>query len=178
MQYESIKQYLEPYSIEKNRKTTITHAFASSIAPFDVFDKERMRSAIRSLGQDPDADLHCAYCGGQAETWDHVHAIVRDRKFSGYGHRIGNLLPCCKTCNSKKGNKDWLPFLKTLPEGDQRNEREVRIKGYLESYCKPDQIPDHLPEYQDLQILLDQVLDLFKRADDLAAKIRRKSVAT
>ena len=35
-------------------------------------------------------DLMCTYCGTQAETWDHLEALVRDKTWSGYGHTLGN----------------------------------------------------------------------------------------
>ena len=108
MRYKDIRRYLKPYSMVASRATTINHAFAACIAPCDKYDEEVMRKAIIALGQDPDSDLLCVYCGDEAETWDHIHATVREKKFSGHGHRIGNLLPCCKTCNSKKGNKPKL----------------------------------------------------------------------
>jgi len=160
------------------RTTTINHAFAASIAPCDIYDDQRLRQAIRSLGQDPDADLQCAYCGKEAETWDHVHATVRSKKFSGHGHRIGNLLPCCKQCNSKKGNKEWQAFLDTLLMPDsERKKREARIEAYLAKHCVPDALPEHLPEYAQLQVLRQQVLDIFQQADILARIIRSKSGA-
>jgi 5-methylcytosine-specific restriction endonuclease McrA len=145
MRYKDIRRYLKPYSLVASRTTTINHAFAASIAPSDSYDEDRVRTALIALGQNPDADLVCAYCGAEAETWDHVHATVRDKKFSGYGHRIGNLLPCCKPCNSKKGNKEWRVFLSELriPE-PLRRERENRIDAYLNSYCITDTIPEHL----------------------------------
>lgn len=177
MRYRDIRRYLKPYSIVTSRTTTINHAFAASIATCDDFEDQRMRDAIAALGQDPDVDLRCAYCGGEAETWDHVHATVRDKKFSGHGHRIGNLLPCCKTCNSKKGNKDWRTFLHTLRNDAGRKVRESHIEAYLKSYCKPDAIPEHLAEYKELQDLRHQVLELFKRADELAKIVRSKSGA-
>ena len=100
VRYRSVEKHLQPYVILSRRRTTINHAFASAIAPFD---DGRIREAVETLGQDPDADLRCAYCDKQAETWDHVFATVRDSRFSGHGHRLGNLLPCCKACNSAKG---------------------------------------------------------------------------
>lgn len=161
-----------------SRTTTINHAFAACIAPCDTYDDQRMRKAIVALGQNPDSDLLCVYCGREAETWDHVHATVREKKFSGHGHRIGNLLPCCKTCNSKKGNKNWRTFLTALGNGPTHNERAARIEAYLTSYCTPDAVPDHLAEYVELQELRRQVLEIFKRADELANIVRSKSSAT
>jgi hypothetical protein len=122
--------------------------------------------------------LVCAYCGSDAETWDHVHATVRDKKFSGYGHRLGNLLPCCKLCNSKKGNKDWRAFLAGVSASDtERKEREDRIDAYLYRYSANDVIPDHLPEYRELQDIRQQVLTLLGEADRLANIVRSKNNA-
>jgi 5-methylcytosine-specific restriction endonuclease McrA len=106
MRFPDIRRYLKPYSIVASRTTTVNHAFAASIAPSDTYEAAKVREAVVALGQDADADLVCVYCGAEAETWDHVHATVKDKAFSGHGHRLGNLLPCCKPCNSKKGNKD------------------------------------------------------------------------
>jgi hypothetical protein len=176
MRYKDIRRFLKPYSMVASRTTTISHAFAASIAPCDTFDDQMVRIALKVLGQDPDTELECAYCGAKAETWDHVHATVQDKKFSGYGHRLGNLLPCCKQCNSKKGNKNWLVFLQTLPMADGiRVERESRIAAYLMEYGAKDLVPEHLPEYEQLQELRRQVLQLFREADELASVVRRKS---
>jgi len=159
-----------------SRTTTVSHAFAASIAPCDTFDDQTVRIAVTLLGQDPDAELECAYCGARAETWDHVHATVQDKKFSGYGHRLGNLLPCCKPCNSRKGNKNWLVYLESLPIPEpSRSERARRIAAYLTEYGAKDAIPEHLPEYAQLQELRSQVLQLFREADELASVVRRKS---
>jgi hypothetical protein len=176
MRYKDIRRFLKPYSMVASRTTTISHAFAASIAPCDTFDDQRVRTALTKLGQDPDGELECAYCGARAETWDHVHATVQDKKFSGYGHRLGNLLPCCKPCNSRKGNKHWLTFLRTLPIPESlRAERESHIAAYLMEYSVKDLVPEHLAEYEQLQELRRQVLQLFREADELASVVRKKS---
>lgn len=180
MRFTDIRRYLKPYSIVANRSTTINHAFAASIAPSDTFDPCEVRKAVRALGQDPDADLACVYCGGEAETWDHVHATVKDKIFSGHGHghRLGNLLPCCKRCNSKKGNKDWRVYLAGLNSNSAaRRKRERLIDSYLKKYGGKDAIPEHLPEYRKLQELRRQVLELFTEADKLASIVRSKAGA-
>ena len=178
MRFTDIRRYLKPYSMVASRSTTINHAFAASIAPSDTFDTKAVRAAVIALGQDPDADLVCVYCGSEAETWDHVHATVKDKKFSGHGHRLGNLLPCCKPCNSKKGNKDWRVFLTGLHSMDaERKKRERIIDSYLKKYGGKDSIPEHLPEYRELQELRRQVLELFIKADKLATIVRSKTGA-
>ena len=176
MRYTDIKRHLQPYQIVARRKTTINHAFAAAIAPCDAFEEARIREAIVCLGQDPDLELRCVYCGNAAETWDHVFAIVQGSTFSGYGHRLGNLLPCCKPCNSKKGNKDWRQFLQSLPlpPADREN-RVTTVEGYLRRFSAQDPIPGQLPEYQQLQAIKQQIIDLMAQADAIANAIRERN---
>jgi 5-methylcytosine-specific restriction endonuclease McrA len=178
MRYTSIKAHLKAYSIVAKRTTTINHAFAAAIAPHDAFNEQRVREALQTLGQDPDGEIACAYCGGPAETWDHVHATVAKKEFSGHGHRLGNLLPCCKPCNSKKGNKDWQAYLgqMKLTEADRAERVEV-ISRYLKKYGVVDAVPEESAEYRELVRLREEVLERFKRADELAGRIRAKSRA-
>lgn len=67
----------------------------------------------------------CAYCGA---TGDIVieHAIPINRTSLGE-HRLGNLVPSCRSCNSKKHDKDFREFL-----GDDQAKILV-IEQYMES---------------------------------------------
>jgi len=153
----------------------MNHAFAAAIAPCDEFDADAVKRAIRVLGQDPEEELRCVYCDAPAETWDHVLATVRDSVFSGAGHRIGNLLPCCKPCNSKKGNRAWDDFITAREEASPaRDARIARIRQYLEEFFVVDSIPNALPEYARLIEIKEKVLCLMKEADDVATEIRKK----
>ena len=177
MKFKDIRRHLKPYSITKNRTTTINHAFAACIAPNDSFDEEKIKAAIVSLKQDPEKDLFCVYCGTGAETWDHVHATVSKGEFSGHGNTLGNLLPCCKQCNSKKGNKLWRTYLEGMKlQKEVFNKRLRIISLYLEAYEARNYVPRYLSEYQELQRLKTEVLTIFKKADQLAKVIRDKSL--
>lgn len=178
MKIESIKSHLQPYSIMKKRQTTINHAFASAIAPSDFYDTKVLKEAVASLGQDPEKDLFCVYCGEFAETWDHVFGLVKDLKYSGYGHVIGNLLPCCKKCNSEKGNRDWESFIKRK-NGVNFTSKVNMLKQYFEKYLPKkvdyEEIKDACPaEIQQLQLIKDKIVGLFKEADTIAEKLREK----
>src|SRR5436189_5787860 len=105
MKRERIRHYLRPFRAYGRGSTTVTYALAGAIAPVDPYDDALVAEALVVLGQDPDGDLSCVYCGDPARSWDHVFGLVADGRFSGYGHVIGNLVPCCSTCNSRKGNK-------------------------------------------------------------------------
>ncbi len=176
MRYKSVGEHLRPYLILARRRTTINHAFASAIAPSDVYDDERVRAAMIYLGQDPDSELLCSYCQKPAETWDHVFATVEKSLFSGHGHRLGNLLPCCKPCNSKKGSKNWRQYLASvgLPN-EELNRRTALIAAYIDVYGVRDDPPVHSSEYMQLQAIREEVLGLLAKADQLAANIRGQS---
>jgi hypothetical protein len=173
MHYSSIKSHLKPYVIVARRKTTINHAFAAAIAPSDEYSDSRVREAILALGQDPDQALYCAYCGAPAQTWDHVFATVKDSHFSGYGHRLGNLLPCCKPCNSAKGNKDWRIYLASL-NLPNNEEQVVLISAYLTKYATVDAMPQKSPDYKRLLQIKEQVMVLLAEADQIAKVIRER----
>ena len=177
MHYSTIRNHLKPYVIVARRKSTISHAFAAAIAPSDMYSEVQVRAAMTDLAMNPDEDLMCAYCGAKAQTWDHVYATVRNTHFSGFGHRLGNLLPCCKSCNSSKGNKDWDRFLNGLAlSPDLHLARRTKITAHLARYFVQDVIPDHLPEYKQLLEIKQQVMELLAQADELAKIIRGQAV--
>jgi len=180
MKKESIKLHLSPYSIFQKRQTTINHAFASAIAPNDEYHEKTINDAIKFLGQDPEKDLFCVYCEDSAETWDHVFGLVKDLKFSGYGHVIGNLLPCCKKCNSEKGNQFWLNFLnKKAGNAKLKQERIEKIQNYLEKYLSPKMDYGNIQkvctqEIKEYEGIKEQILNLMKDADRVVASVRNR----
>jgi hypothetical protein len=175
MNYKAIKNHLKSYSIYAKRKTTINHAFASAIAPSDKFDEIKIKEAITSIGQNPEEELKCVYCNAPANTWDHIVAVVKNSQFSGYGHRIANLLPCCKPCNAQKGNKTWENFIEKLNIPDESKKGAIkRIKNYIEKYQIMEEPKKSSPEYQEYEKIKEQIFDLMKQADAIAEKIRQK----
>lgn len=179
MRIKSAAAHLRPYRMLANRRTTINHMFAAAIAPHDEYNASRVREAVALLGDDPDGDLTCAYCGAPAETWDHVFATVRNSRFSGHGHRLGNLLPCCKPCNSKKGNKDWHAHLVSLPMPEMdRERRTIKIERYLSTFACDDSDPPLTQDRQRLDVIREQILSLMAEGDAVAARIRMGGAAT
>ena len=179
MRYSAIRQHLQPYSIHAKRSTTINHAFASAIAPNDEYKDATISEAILYLGQDPAADLMCAYCDDRlAETWDHVTGLVQGKRYAGHGHTLANLLPCCKQCNSRKGGKEWRAFLADLiPDPERRAVKIAHLEHYLARYGREtfdhDDISRLLPEeMRKLGAIQAQILDLMCEADSVAAAIR------
>lgn len=176
MRFRSIATHLRPYRMYARRRTTINHAFAAAVAPSDAYDGARIAAAMQVLGLDPEADLNCAYCGERADTWDHVFATVKDSRFSGHGHRLGNLLPCCKQCNSKKGNKSWQDYLASLGQSEsEKQNRSSAIADYLRRYSVVDAAIQNSPDYERLEEIRKKVPSLLKEGDRIAEKIRNVS---
>ncbi len=176
MKKNDLKRHLKDYSIYAKRSSTISHAFASALSIADEYDEEKINIALRILGQESEADLLCAYCDKNAETWDHIKAIVSEKAFSVHGHQINNLLPCCKDCNSSKGNRNWKYFLKI--KGLDTELRVDRIENYInhnyvdtKNLLLTDEFKDDLKTYNDIKT---KVFELFKLGDQLAANIRKK----
>lgn len=67
----------------------------------------------------------CAYCGSGEELV--IEHAVPINKVSLGEHRLGNMVPSCKSCNSKKADKDYRTFL----EGSEN--RISRIEEYMDS---------------------------------------------
>lgn len=180
MKMKSIQRHLKPYSITQRRVTTINHAFASAIAPCESYDPARSASAIRDLGQNPEDELACVYCGELAETWDHVYALVKAKQYSGYGHNLGNLVPCCRSCNARKGNRDWTDFLrKTAKPTAKSKERIKRLGRYFIKHppqsLSISEIEKLCPHDLDrLRRLQEKIILLMKEADELAGNIRAR----
>jgi hypothetical protein len=179
MKLATIRKYLRPSTIMA-RKNTFANAFASALAPYDTYDQIVVVTAIRDLDQRPDEDLHCVYCGTIAATWDHVFNRVVKGDFSGHGHRIRNLVPCCRTCNESKGQKPWRDFLDALspPDKDLKARRIERFLGSADAQTTGTEAMRHKAG-EELKRFLEirtQVFELMAEADRLAAVIRQKAM--
>lgn len=176
MKKEDIKKHLSIYSIYNKRRTTINHAFASSIAPSDSYDDIKVSEAISYLGQSANSVLKCVYCEDEAQTWDHLVGLVKNNELRGYGHQIGNLVPCCKECNSKKGSKDYKVFIHEHNKIRKNKEKLINLlSSYQETYSTKLNFEKlkASQEYEDFLIIKDKIFELMKEADLIAEKIRK-----
>lgn len=91
--------------------------------------------AIDSLSKEDwnstkDYFLHkCAYCGAETEL-SIEHAIPINREKLGE-HRLGNLVPSCKSCNENKREKDFREFLEENTEAISRIEEYMDSRNYV-----------------------------------------------
>ena len=71
----------------------------------------------------------CAYCGAETELLIE-HAIPINKEKLGE-HRLGNLVPSCKLCNSNKGSKDFREFLEDNTAAISRIEEHMDRRNYV-----------------------------------------------
>ena len=89
-------------------------------------DRDRLRATWKRQGK------RCAYCPNPADTIDHVVPLVR-----GGTNYEGNLVPCCKSCNSSKQGLtivEWrtgkrLPRMTKAPQWKRKTQPIKAIKG-------------------------------------------------
>lgn len=179
MKLESIKKHLSAYSIYQKRHTTISHAFASALAPVDGYDEIRILNALKAFGQEDEDDIRCVYCEKPAQTWDHLVCLVKKGELNGYGHQIGNLVPSCKDCNSSKGAKDFRVSVAGLTSlSDAQKKRQVARLEIHQQLSKPFKVGDSPAVVQEklgrLKALKSQIFELMKQADAVAAEIKGK----
>ncbi len=161
------------------RRTTIAHAFASALAPSEEFDQEKVEAALNALGQKNLQLLTCIYCGNLAQTWDHLENLVREGELNGYGHQLGNLVPCCRDCNSEKGGKPFRDYVSTLNLSPaEQADLITRLEKHL-SLATPINTSDLEFESKDaldqFNAIRAQILKLMEEADRFAQILREKS---
>jgi hypothetical protein len=179
MKVESIKKHLSAYSIYQKRHTTISHAFASALAPVDSYDEAGILMALKAFGQENEDDIRCVYCEKPAQTWDHLVCLVKKGELNGYGHQVGNLVPSCKDCNSQKGAKDFRVFVNGLPS--LTYEQRALLISRLEQHqqlAKPFKAGQSSAVVQaklkELKAIKEQIFGLMKKADAIATEIKEK----
>lgn len=178
MKKHDLKRHLNTYSIFKKRGTTINHAFASAISYYGNYDEIEINTALKLLYQNPNSDLKCVYCNKKAESWDHLESLVKDGMFTGYGHELGNLVPCCKRCNSSKGRKNYTSFINGLLIDDEQKQNLIhKLTNYKNAYSTNiiDTKSSHFivltKKYYEIK---NQIFELMKEADIEAEMIREK----
>jgi hypothetical protein len=107
--------------------------------------------------------------------------LVAKAKFRGTGHQIGNLVPCCGTCNSRKGSKDWETYLRDVVTELAFEGKRKAIADYTAKFAvvvDPDG-PEKLrpAKWQRYDEIRGQILSLMKEADEIAADMRAAVLA-
>ena len=163
------------------RSSSITNAFVNSIIPVIKPSEDEIKEALNILGMDPES-FQCAYCGGTASEWDHLHPLVMNKQPTGYISEIQNLVPTCGKCNQSKGNKEWRVWIQSKAKLSPRTrgipnllERITRLEKY-ELWRKPTKLnftemvgkDEWNKHWQNRQT----ILGLMKEAQEHAEKIK------
>lgn len=107
----ALDAFAPPKPIKINGRTSvITHSFASGVIPCVMPTEEEVARALEVLGMDK-RNVVCAYCGDPATEWDHLNAIIRGKRPTGYYTEICNLVPACGKCNQSKRNQPWREWI-------------------------------------------------------------------
>lgn len=70
----------------------------------------------------------CAYCGAEGDlVMDHIVPINKQALGE---HRLGNLVPSCRACNARKGERDFRAFLADDPVRVSTIEAHMTSHGY------------------------------------------------
>src|SRR5450830_1301582 len=101
------------------------------------------------------------------QTWDHLTNLVKAGEFNDYGRQIGNLVPCCRDCNSTKGSSSFSKFVATLSISEtEKKELIDRLKNHqllvkeVDSSKRTKEEIELLEKYREIQ---NEVLALLKR---------------
>ncbi|HYF80521.1 MAG TPA: hypothetical protein VD973_25720 [Symbiobacteriaceae bacterium] len=175
-----LKSLLPKPSHIHGRRSSITYAIAASASPYAVPTEAEFNEMLQILGMDRD-HLRCVFCNKPTKRLGHLNALVEDRQPTGWGTTIGNLVPVCSTCGSRRGNQPWAEWLqqqatdKTWPGHANVIETTKRLTLLEQRF--PDQRlvwsqkipPDLAQEFRDLQA---EVIESLDRLHKIGTKIK------
>ncbi len=167
------------------RKTSITNSFVNSVIPRVRPTPEQIEQALTILAMTAD-DVRCSYCGNKSTEWDHLRALVNNRRPTGYITEIANLVPACNKCNQSKGNSHWQQWMASAaPHSPSTrstvdvNDRIRRLEAYV-NYFPPTRVnfEEVLPsdEWERYWQLCDEIVSDMTEAqavaDDILGRVR------
>lgn len=174
-----LKSLLPKPSDIRGRSSSITYAIAASTAPYAEPTESELEEMLRILGMDKD-NLRCIFCNQPAERLGHLNALVEDRRPTGWGTTIGNLVPVCSTCGSSRGNLPWMDWLQqkamdknwpghanVIDTTKRLTLLEQRFPGRRLDWSQVP--PALLSEFRELQAEVDKALD---RLHEVGQKIK------
>lgn len=178
MKADSIKRWLKQYKVSA-RSSTITNAFMSALAPYQPYDRDAVLSAMNDLKQDSE-NLTCVYCTKPATTWDHLVNLVVGKKLNGFGHQLGNLVPCCSSCNSAKTDKSHTNFVNSLDESILSESKKADLIQILDAHLGRATLRTYTAAEEKMSLRLHELLikvnELLIKADKIVEKVRNKKI--
>lgn len=134
------------------RSSSITNAFVNTIIPIVKPSDDEVRKALSTLGMTED-NMHCSYCGDKVSEWDHLNAIVKDKKPTGFITEINNLVPSCGKCNQSKGNKCWKYWM----FGNAKLSPRTRNINNIDQLCL--RLEDYEKDFKPHKLLFEEIVD-------------------
>lgn len=93
----------------KNRESTLRYEIGKSITKTAALPDVRVDVRKRLLH----LDGFCEYCRkNEAVTLDHFNPVIKDGLPTGYCNDTWNMVPACSACNSSKGNRNCLEWMR------------------------------------------------------------------
>ncbi len=154
-EYESIKSsYCGGHAIGRAQNALIRNILSNlGTKPVNIKSWEETQEYFGSK---------CAYCGSSGDL-EIEHAIPINKAKLGE-HHIGNIIPSCKECNSKKGAKTYIEYLgsdndriefikkymadkKYVPIGDNKEITEILDQAYEDVGLVADKYIKEINEY-------------------------------
>lgn len=172
----------------KSRTSTIAKSLATSIIPRIEPTQDEINRVKAFFPVDGELKLKCAYCSDPATEWDHFHPLIKDKKPSGYVTEIFNLVPCCRNCNSSKGNREWRDWMENSnsEKSPQRRKDPELIKANkdrLEEYDDTKKFPKRIIEWSNVDGFkkywenYDKICEAIDEAQNQAEEVK-KNLAT
>lgn len=106
----------------------------------------------------------CAYCSAPWEVEEHL--VPRNRRAGGL-HAWGNVVPACKSCNQRKGDRSWEAHLREVVIDPEKFEAaRARIARYISEFAYD----------PDTSALLPILAALYERSDHQARELVRTAL--
>ena len=113
------------------RATTTRHELNMQLPPDPMpLDSDVLRQYAAHLGRIDG----CVYCGAEATTQDHLHALVQGGLPCGLVPTQVEMVPCCARCNSSKGSRSWQQHMERLESTGRQAPDHARRYAWLRTY--------------------------------------------
>jgi hypothetical protein len=103
-----------------------------------------------------------------------LNPLVKDKKFTGWGHVFGNLVPACGDCNQSKGGRPWREFARDSGVSETQFRKIEEYEHQSPTPVSQDDLsklyPDLIDAYERLRNLNE---DTLRTAQSLANEIQR-----
>lgn len=100
--------------------------------------EDAFKRSLEELGH------NCVYCGISNDDQELQPDHLWPESIGGI-HVIGNVVPSCPTCNSKRGSKEWVSFIKNdkniinKKSNDEIENQIIKITNYMKKYHRENQ---------------------------------------